>query len=175
MLISVPKRDGESAILGLFGPRECVGLSAALDAGSTFPGNAMILSSKATAILVPAADTRQIGAEDTTCASALREALLDHTRALRVKIEILSAGRVRSRLASLLLHLAERFGDELEDGDTFVPIALSRSALAQLISARSETVIRALTKWRHEGLVIASDEGFRIKDPETLRSIAEGS
>lgn len=174
LLISMPRPDGDAATLGLFGPRECVGLAAALDEHATFPADAVALTSSLEALVVPAAVTRAVTARDPSCATAMREALLEHTRALRAKIEILSAGKVPSRLASLLSYLAQRFGDEREGGEVFIPIALSRPMLAQLVSARPETVIRTLTRWRKEGLVLADDEGFVVEAPKRLAEIASG-
>lgn len=176
VLISVPRRDGEPAILGLFGPRECIGLAAALDNGrATYPADAVALSDSVQALVISAEQARLAAADDQACATVMREALLDHTRALRTKIEILSAGKVRARLASLLMHLADRFGDEVEGGDTFIPLTLSRAALAQLVSARPETVIRTLSTWRADGLVEATSDGFCLKSPARLSDIAEGA
>jgi CRP-like cAMP-binding protein len=174
VLISVPRLDGDEAILGLFGPHECVGLAAALDEEAVFPASATVLTPSLEALMVPAAATREAAACDPSCATAMRQALLEHTRALRAKIEILSAGKVPSRLASLLLHLAERFGDHEDGGATFIPIVLSRPTLAQLVSARPETVIRTLTRWRKEGTVQADDEGFVVRAPRRLAEIAAG-
>lgn len=174
VLISVPRADGAIASLGLFGPRECVGLSAALQEHACYPADAVVLTPSFEALMVPAVAARDAAAQDPSCAAAIQEALLDHTRALRAKIEILSAGKVPSRLASLLTYLAERFGDD-DGGETFIPIPLSRPTLAQLISARPETVIRTLTRWRKEGMVLADDEGFRVRTLARLTEIASGA
>lgn len=175
VLISVPRADGAVASLGVFGPRECVGLAAALDEHAAYPADATVLTPSLEALAVPAAATREAAAHDPSCAAAIQEALLEHTRALRAKIEILSAGKVPSRLASLLLYLAERFGDDDDRGATFIPIALSRPMLAHLVSARPETVIRTLTRWRKEGMVQADDEGFVVREPKRLAEIAAGA
>lgn len=174
LLISVPRADGAIASLGLFGPRECVGLSAALDEHACYPADAVALTQGFEALMVPATATREGAAHDPSCAAAIQEALLDHTRALRAKIEILSAGKVPSRLAALLAYLAERFGDDHGD-ETYIPIALSRPMLSQLVAARPETVIRTLTRWRKEGMVIADDEGFLVKAPGRLAELAAGA
>lgn len=42
----------------------------------------------------------------------VNRSLVAHSAALRQKIRIMTAGPVERRLAALLLHLAERFGDE---------------------------------------------------------------
>lgn len=173
VLISVPRVDGAVASLGLFGAGECVGLAAALDERAGYPADATVLTPAFEALMIPAAAAREEMAHDPSCATALREALLEHTRALRAKIEILSAGKVASRLASLLVHLAERFGND-DGGTRHIPIVLSRPMLAQLVSARPETVIRTLTRWRKEGMVQANDEGFVVREPSRLAEIAAG-
>lgn len=173
VLISVPRIDGAMASLGLFGAGECVGLAAALDEHADYPADATALTPAFEALMVPAAAAREEMARDPSCATALREALLEHTRALRAKIEILSAGKVASRLASLLLHLAERFGD-VDGGTRRIPIVLSRPMLAQLVSARPETVIRTLTRWRKEGIVQTDGEGFLVHETSRLVELAAG-
>jgi len=84
-----------------------------------------------------------------------------------------SAGSVPARLATLLLQLAERFGDEDESGVCVVPILLSRSALARLVSARVETVIRALSGWSKANLVRTTESGFELVDSSALQALAD--
>ncbi len=162
----------EPAILGIFGPHESVGDAAALTRG-TYPADALAVSAEARLIRVPAEVMLHAMDEQPTLARAVQRALLDHTKMLTAKIDIVSAGSVNARLATLLLHLSERFGDEQEDGVMRIPIALSRVALSRLISARVETVIRALSAMRREGVLREDPEGFEIVSQEAMRKKAE--
>lgn len=161
----------EPAILGIFGPRESVGDAAAL-ACSVYPADALAASAEVQIIRVPGEVLLRAMEEQPALARAVQLALLDHTQMLTAKIDIVSAGSVTARLATLLLHLSERFGDEQEDGVVRVPISLSRVALSRLISARVETVIRALSAMRREGVLRMSTEGVEIVRQEALRKKA---
>ena len=79
---------------------------------------------------------------------------------------------MEARLATLLVQLDERFGDEFDDGTALVPVVLSRQELADLVATSFETAIRAMTKWEREGVVATTQSGFSIMDRTELRKIA---
>jgi CRP-like cAMP-binding protein len=167
-----PTPGGERATLGVFGPHESIGDVAVLE-GAPYPADAVALSPSVEVIRVPAGPVLAAHEADAALARALQRSLLEHTRALRSKIDILSAGGVPARLAALLRHLADRFGDELEDGTVFVPVPLSRAALASLVSARVETVIRVMSRWQKAAAVRSTDDGFAL-DLAALDEAARG-
>jgi CRP-like cAMP-binding protein len=55
------------------------------------------------------------------------------------------------------MELGERFGDEMEDGSTLIPLRLTRAELAALVGTTVETTIRTLSRWSREGLVTTND------------------
>ena len=162
--------SGERAVVGLFGPRESIGDTAALSA-DTYPADAVAVSD-VEVVRVPASLLLARMERDPQLARAVQASLLDHTRALVAKIDIVSAGSVTARLATLLLHLYERFGDEDEAGVHTVPIPISRTGLARLVSARPETVIRALAALLKDGTLRAIPDGFAIPQLDQLRAVA---
>ena len=163
--------SGADVTLGLFGPRESVGLAAVLERGA-YPASALAASQTLEALRVPADALHAAMERDAALGRAVTQALLAHTRALRLKIEVLSAGEVPQRLATLFLHLAERFGDEAEDGAVLLPLHLSRGMLARLVGARAETVTRVMSAWEKDGLVATRPDGFTIHTPARLRALA---
>jgi CRP-like cAMP-binding protein len=86
----------------------------------------------------------------------------------------MSAGSVPRRLATLLVCLADRFGDEIDDGKTIVPVALARTELARLVGATVETTIRVMRAWERGGLVHTQSDGFVVSSAASLRAIATG-
>ena len=92
--------------------------------------------------------------------------------ALHVKIEVLSAGSVEARLATLLLKLYDQFGDDFEDGTSTIPVALSRRELSDLVSTSFETAIRVMTRWEREKVVDTEAQGFTVHDLAQLREVA---
>ncbi len=168
-----PTPDAGEAIVGLFGPRESIGDSAVLLRGQ-YPADAVTSSERAEICRVDASPVLAAMGQRPEVARSMNLALLEHTHALQEKIRIMSAGSVTRRLATLLLHLADRFGDELGDGTTLIPVDLSRAELASLIGARPETTIRTLSRWRKTGEVVPAAEGFLVPDRARLEREASG-
>lgn len=162
---------GEDTLLGIFGPREAIGLSAVLERG-VYPADAVALSEDVEVIRVRAAPVLEALPHDSALAMGVNDALLAHTRALRSKIDVMSAGPVPRRLAALFLHLADRFGDEDETGGLLVPVGISRTGLARLVGARPETVMRALSTWRRSRLLTDAEAGtFRFRSRRGLEEL----
>lgn len=161
---------GNAAVVALFGPKESIGDVAALERGP-YPANACAVTD-ADVVRIPAGLVRRAMLRDPNLLDAIHRALSRHASALQAKIDIVSAGSVPARLAMLLLHLAERFGDEDDADMTFVPVALSRATLSRLVSARVETVIRVMRTWQKLQVLESTESGFRIPKLEALQAIA---
>jgi len=168
-----PARDGEESIIGIFGPGESVGEAAVLEGGK-YPADAVVASELAEILRVEASPVLSVLDTDPRVAAAMTHAVLEHSRALREKITIMSAGAVPRRLAALVLHLAERFGDELEDGSVTIPLPLRRTELARLIGATVETTIRVIRKWERDGLLVTTRTGFVFPDLEPFKTVTRG-
>ncbi|MBX7083740.1 MAG: Crp/Fnr family transcriptional regulator [Nannocystaceae bacterium] len=166
-LVQIVKHGAPASTLGLFGPRECPGLVAVLGPGR-YPADALAVSEHLELIHVPSAELQAVLEADHALAEAARRSLVAASQMLLAKIDVLTAGEVPQRLATLFLHLVDRFGDTFADGETRIPVVLSRSVLARLVGARSETVIRVMTRWEREGALRTERDGFVIRDREWL-------
>lgn len=164
--------QGAEAIVALFGPGDSIGDTAVLERGA-YPADAIVASRAAWLVQLEAAPLMAAAAADLQWAAALRQALLAHTHALRDKIEVMTAGSVPRRLATLLLQLARRFGTMCPPDGAEIPIALSRAELAALVGATVETTIRTISRWQQEGAVTTLRQGFRIRT-QRLAEIAAG-
>lgn len=58
----------------------------------------------------------------------------------------LSGGRIEARLAQFLLKLADDMGQRRPEG-IFIPLALSRQEIADMIGTTIETSIRIMSRW----------------------------
>jgi CRP/FNR family transcriptional regulator len=83
-------------------------------------------------------------------------------------------GGVERRIARLFSTLAERMGQKTANG-VFIPMALSRQEIADLVGTTVETAIRVLSRWQKEGIVETEKKGFRISDPSALAATVEES
>jgi CRP-like cAMP-binding protein len=173
-LVKIVRRaHGEDAIVSLFGPKETIGDTAVVARG-TYPADAVAEAKSVQLLSIDGEVVLDEMQRHPELAAAVNRALLHHTEALQEKIRIMSAGSVPRRLATLLVCLADRFGDETEDGATIVPVALARTELARLVGATVETTIRVMRAWERSGLVHTHPEGFVVSSATSLRAIATG-
>jgi CRP-like cAMP-binding protein len=162
--------SGESTMMGLFGPRESVGDFAVLDRAK-YPADALAISESVEVLRVRALPVIAALREQPRVAAAVNQSLVGHMKVLRAKIDVMSAGTVDKRLAVLMQHLLERFGDEGLDGKIHAAVSLSRVQLARLVGARVETVIRTMSRWQKEGWLETTPEGFHLTSAEPLARI----
>lgn len=164
----VQGRNG--AILALFGPHETFGEMAVVG-GGPYTADATAATHQVELLCIDAAAIRSAVDAHPAFARSVERSLVAHARELEEKVRIMSAGCVERRLAALLSHLWDRFGDELEDGSHIVPVALSRAELASLVGATIETTIRTMCRLQREGLVSTVREGFVVHAPERLAGL----
>jgi CRP/FNR family transcriptional regulator len=103
---------------------------------------------------------------------SLISAIEQASESLLDTIDVLSAGSVEARLATLLLKLNVRFGDDFDDGTSEIPIALSRRDLSQLVATSLETAIRVMSRWEREGVLKTTRRGFTLQDVGKLSSLS---
>lgn len=168
--ISRSAPNGDRSVLGLFGPQEPVGLVAVLD-GEPYPADACVLSAHAFVFRIPVAEVHAAAFEDPRFGAALRRDLTAHSHALLAKIDVVAAGSVAARLATLLAYLAERFGRHVDERRVVLTLPLTRLTLASTIDARVETVIRIMSSWKKSGIVRAA-RGVMDLDPKAIAEIA---
>lgn len=159
--ICQPNREGESAIVALFGPRESIGDIAVISTGS-YPADAIAVTRDVEIVAIEKTPVLEAMQRDVALAHAINRSLVSHSVALRQKIRIMTAGPVERRLAALLLHLADRFGDESATGTLTIPVALTRNDLARLVGATIETTIRTMSRWQKSGVLETTPDGFVI-------------
>ena len=58
------------------------------------------------------------------------------------------------------------------DEGTFIPLALSRQELADMIGTTIETSIRIMSRWSKENLVRTEKDGFLVLDRSALEAVA---
>lgn len=174
-LVAIQKLDleGSSVLVGLFGPGDTLCIAPALQ-GIDYPGDAVAISETVTLLLIPVAPVAANMATNAQLSYSLNRSLVKHSELLRNKIDIVSAGTVPRRLAALMLNLVDRFGVSDSQDRASVPIIFTRERLGQLINARTETVIRVMSKWQKAGWFRSSSQGFHIKRLEVLRRIVHG-
>lgn len=162
--------QGRRSICGLFGAPDTVG-DAALLRGIPYPADAVVATATGNFVEIPRDALLAAIEKEPHLGMSCAQAVQNKLTALLDKIDVLSAGAVEARLATLLLNLYERFGDDLEDDTRLIPVALTRQELADLVSTSFETAIRVMTRWEREGVVDTMPNGFVIKKTDHLDRI----
>ncbi|GMV17258.1 MAG: Crp/Fnr family transcriptional regulator [Polyangiaceae bacterium] len=168
-----PAARGRASICGIFGPPDTVGDLAVLRQ-IAYPADAIVATESATVISIPGSLLTDPSAQSTPLAMSMACAMHTKLTALHDKVEVLSAGSVESRLATLLVKLYDRFGDDFDDGSHSIPVALSRRELAELVATSFETAIRVMTRWEREGVLVTTPHGFTVHDMNGLKAAAGG-
>jgi CRP-like cAMP-binding protein len=164
-----PAPHGRSSICGLFGAGSPVG-ELALIKGIPFPTSAVAATKSVALCNIAREDALDALRRDAALSLNLLCTLETRLALLHDKIDVLSAGSVEARLATLLLKLYEQFGDDFEDGTSRIAVPLSRQELADLVSTSFETVIRVLSRWERAGAVLTDAEGFSLHDLPMLHA-----
>lgn len=165
-----PLASGRAALLSVFGAGETIGDVAAIN-DMPYPACCMAISD-GVLFRIPRVVVRAIADRDPDLQRRFALAPLAHMQRLQGKVATLHAGEIDARLAHALLDLATRLGRKRDDGAWIVPTPLSRQELADLISARIESVIRAMSRWSKEGIVETRVTGFLILKREVLADLA---
>jgi CRP-like cAMP-binding protein len=159
--------EGTQTILSVRGPGDLVGeLSAVLDAGA--PRSASIIAIDPVAgNVVSAAEFRTILDERPAVAVELVRTLAGHLRhADRRRIDNAGYSTTR-RLARLVVELVTPEG--VAGPTVTLRMTMSQQELAGLVGASRESVVRALSVLRRQGLVETGRRSVTIPDIERLR------
>lgn len=77
-----------------------------------------------------------------------------------------------TRLATLLLRLAEKLGEKEPEG-VYIGIQLTRQEIAHMIAVTKETVVRILTRFKEQGILFThSGKKLIIADMDALKQLA---
>lgn len=160
---------GSDVILEIFGPGDPVG-AVALYESRPYPATAVALE-PTTCLIVPRQAFFALLEAHPTMVRGLLVGLTHRLVELTNRLAELSGGRVEARLARFFLKLATDMGQPQPEG-TFIPLALSRQELADMIGTTIETSIRIMSRWGKQDLVRTQQDGFLVVDRPALEAIA---
>jgi CRP/FNR family transcriptional regulator, global nitrogen regulator len=88
-------------------------------------------------------------------------------------IESLLHREVSTRLATLLVNLAERFGEE-DDADLLIDVRLTHQDLANMIASTREAVSKVMSEFQRYGVIETRNRKIAILDRGALAKRASG-
>ena len=96
--------------------------------------------------------------------------LSERLRAANALIAATTSQDIRGRLASLLLNLADQFGERVDNG-TRITLRLTNQEMANMIGTTRETVNRTLNRFWDDKLVDMRTAHVVIVEPDRLRAL----
>ena len=160
---------GTDVILEIFGPGDSVGAVAVYEA-RPYPASAVALAPTA-CVLMPRQAFFSLLETHPTLVRGLLVGLTHRLVDLTNRLTELSGGHIEPRLARLFLKLADDMGQRRGEG-VFIPMALSRQELADMIGTTIETTIRIMSRWGKEDIVRTEKDGFILIDRSALEALA---
>jgi CRP/FNR family transcriptional regulator len=164
--LTQPWEEGREVILDLANRGQMVGEEAVIPGSTRLNGCVALSAGKAVRV------SREVLAiclrEDPALAQTMLVTSYRRARAVSTRLEEMTVGSVRSRVARVLLRLSEEQG--LDDArGRFVPVPLRRGDLADMVACRVETVIRVMTDWQRRLVIDTQREGFVILSLKELK------
>jgi CRP/FNR family transcriptional regulator, nitrogen oxide reductase regulator len=160
---------GTDVILEIFSPGDPVGAVAVYES-RPYPASAVALE-PTTCLLISRQAFFSLLESYPTMVRGLLTGLTHRLVELTNRLAELSGGRIEARLARFFLKLATDMGQSRSEG-TFIPLALSRQELADMIGTTIETAIRIMSRWGKDNLVRTEKDGFVVIDRAALETIA---
>lgn len=160
---------GTDVILEIFGPGDPVGAVAVYEARA-YPAGAIALE-PTTCLLIPRQAFFSLLETYPTMVRGLLIGLTHRLVELTNRLTELSGGRVEARLARFFLKLTDDIGQKRPDG-IYIPMALSRQEIADMIGTTIETSIRIMSRWGKQDIVRTEKDGFTVLDRSALETVS---
>lgn len=168
--VLVESGAGYRAILAIRGDGDLLGEQAGLDGGSR--SATLHALTDVIALHIPLSRFGPIKRDNPVVAQALQQVLSGRLREADQQRAATGSGVVRTRLAALLLELAERYGDSAPTGEVKISLPLSQDDLAGLVLSSRRTVNRLLEEWRDAGWLRTGRRVIELNRPEELAELA---
>ncbi|HKE17994.1 MAG TPA: Crp/Fnr family transcriptional regulator [Kofleriaceae bacterium] len=166
--ISKVTRDGKALTLNYVGPSEVFGETCLIEGG---PREEMAEAMENSMITeLERGDVEKLLQNHAQLGFQLTRILAQRRRELENKLETLVFRDVTSKLAELLLALAEEYGVEDSRG-TMVALKITHQELANLIGSTRETVSLTLSQFKRKRLICTEGRKVIISDAESLRAL----
>ncbi|ADB37321.1 response regulator [Spirosoma linguale] len=154
--------DGKELVTDLFGPNSFIGYRALLE-NTNYTDSAVTLDDSEL-IYIPKNEFLHILGTQPEAGRQFVHLLAGHVNGKEEQLLSMAYSSLRRRVADTLLRLGTS-----PDGEPVPPIQLSRDDLAAVIGTATESLIRILTEFKHDGLIEMSSAGIRIVEPDKLR------
>ncbi len=157
--------DGKELITGLYQAGDFFGYFALLD-HQPYTDSAVTVAD-AELIYIPQDDFRQLLLVNPAVSSQFIKLLAGQVGERETQLLGMAYASLRRRVADTLLRLHDHPREPTQPDE---PIQLSRDDLAAIVGTATESLIRILSEFKHDGLIsVAATGGIQVMQPDKLR------
>lgn len=160
--------DGKEQIVRLAKDGDVLGYRALLS-GDNFSASAIVIE-EASVCFIPKETFLGVMDNENSVSMEIIKRLSEDLKRAQERITQLAQKSVRERTAETLLFLKEVFGYEADN--LTIDITLSREDLASLIGTATETAIRLLSEFKHDGLIELNGKRIKLIKMKELVKVA---
>ncbi|MDI6728092.1 MAG: Crp/Fnr family transcriptional regulator [Thermodesulfovibrionales bacterium] len=160
--------DGREIIIELISPPDFFGGFAVLK-GFPYPANAVAMEDS-NVIKISRHNLLKIIDRFPNVMYDMAANLGDRIREFHDTLKNIALERVESRIAALLLKLADKTGEK-KDKTILINMRLTKQDIAEMVGTTVETTIRVMSKFKKSGFIDDKDGKVLIKDINALESI----
>ncbi len=161
--------DGREIIMEVISPCNFFGGFAVLK-GFPFPANAVAMEDSEI-LKLSRKDLLKVIDRFPSVMYSITWNLGERTRGLHETLKNIALERVESRIAALLIKLADKTGDGSHAGETVINMRITKQDLAEMVGTTVETAIRVMSRFRKSGLIADKSGRIVIKDMKALKAL----
>ncbi|MBZ0157787.1 MAG: Crp/Fnr family transcriptional regulator [Alphaproteobacteria bacterium] len=161
--------DGREIILELISDQDFFGGFAVLK-GFPYPANAVAMEDSEI-IKISRVNLLKIIDRFPHIMYDITSSLGDRIREFHDTLKNIALERVEARIAALLVKLADKAGEKLNQKDTVINMRLTKQDIAEMVGTTVETTIRVMSRFKKAGLVADESGKIVIKDLEALKAV----
>jgi CRP/FNR family transcriptional regulator len=161
--------EGKEMIIELISPGDFFGGFAVLK-GFPYPANAIAMEDSRV-LCIYRKDLLGIMERFPNIILQITAQLSERVREFPDTLKNIALERVESRIASLLLKLAEKTGSKTASGDIELDLRLTRQDISEMVGATVETAIRVMSRFRKAGMIRYNGGRIVVRDKKALTDI----
>jgi CRP/FNR family transcriptional regulator, cyclic AMP receptor protein len=157
--VHIEQEDGSDVSISILGPGEIIGEMSALD--QTNRSASVITIEKTTLLWLDRETFRRYVMAIPAVAADLACTISSRLRSANEQIQSLATVEVETRIARRIIAFAERYGQQLPNGDLLIPIRLTQTDIATLVGASREHTNKILVSYKERGY-LSVDHNYHI-------------
>ncbi|HKN19644.1 MAG TPA: Crp/Fnr family transcriptional regulator [Dissulfurispiraceae bacterium] len=161
--------DGREIIIEVISPCDFFGGFAVLK-GFPFPANAVAMETSEI-LKLSRKDILKVIDRFPHVMYSITSSLGERTRGLHETLKSIALERVESRIAALLIKLADKADDGTNDGETVIDMHITKQDIAEMVGTTVETAIRVMSRFRKSGFIADKSGRIAIKDMKALKAL----